>query len=476
MKKAHVLLLLLFATVFTFSQELHQWTEPVAITDSLSYNANPFVWVNYENISLMFYEKLSDSLSTTMIYKTELNGDDSEVQLLANDSFHYRQPKFAGYYSNDMAGYLFFLSDMDGNHELYVTQYMHDGTTGNTIKLTDTEAGIEQYTLPIGSDYLGWISEGSVSTAMLHLQADTVYLENIVQRDSNNCRNIAGGSKTFAWEKLQSEAYEIKGIKYVYNPDSMASVWTDPFTIDVLTHEPQLSMSHTVMELWFRTLNWIRSDSIVAYHIFEDYYEISDSYGIPAPANPASIYWFIAVRNEIEGPCYTCFNTGPGSEAEIFCLYAEFGYHDSTRITHNAVKDFNPVIFSGEETTPAYSEFVYNIWQSERNGKMPLYMSKSKVTVWGNVSENQAELFRLSCSPNPFNDRVIIKFNLPKNIPATCSVRAVSGELIKNIPVDSQPGKRQQLVWEPDEGMPKGIYLITLSQGSIKGTIKAVYQ
>ncbi len=68
----------------------------------------------------------------------------------------------------------------------------------------------------------------------------------------------------------------------------------------------------------------------------------------------------------------------------------------------------------------------------------------------------------LRAGPNPFSSIVTISFNLPEYTAVELSVFDLSGRLVDNLLENSMPSGEHTLIWNPEQSLPDGCYLIVL--------------
>lgn len=475
MKKTAIFLLLLSTLFAAQSQDLYDWTDPVAVTDSVSLNANPFVWV-HNNIAYMFYEKKADENSDTKIYCTELNGDNAEILLLDSDGTSFSKPAFVDHSYGNLVGYLTCIADLNGYNELFYFPYFNNDSVGDAVKLSEGDT-VDQYAFTVGYYRLAMLCDSNIYAGDITFSNDSIQLANSAMIDSNNCYNIQAGNSEIAWEKHVNDSVAIRYSEFNYDTKGNLNGWTTPVNIRLTDQEPYLVIDKPTLVGPFNVLSWIQNDSIKGYYLDDQYFFDYDAFGLTALKSPASIFWFIAVKKfELYQPHYLCFEKGTDSLSEIYCSMGDYSSEDSARITNNQFKDSNPVLFGGEETWPYYSLFVYNIWQSYRNNNIVLYMSKSKAIIGSGIEESRQDPFHFKAAPNPFNSQVKLTFTLINNLPASCRIYSANGDLIETIQINNRTGGQQSLTWKPAFGLSKGIYYFNITQGKLSGTVKGIYQ
>jgi len=476
MKNLLLLILSLFIIVPVFSQEMFEWTEPTAVTDSISFNSNPFVWVNGADISFMFYEKKFDNTSNSMIYQTELNGDESEQVVLADENINYRQPIFLYSYDEERMGFLIYLADLNAKFELFATEYLNDGSLDRTFLIGTEDNNIEAFNISNYNNLIGYSSDGSVYAGRFKSLTDSAYIENLIKVDSVSCYNSIMGTQIAAWEKQTDDSIALKYSVYTYNSELQEYEWTEPVEIDRTENEGYLNMDHSVFGEQFNILSWINNYSIVCYATHNDEMEVYETGNLSDPQHPSAYYWYIAVKRFFPDLAYVCFDATEGDDREIYCLLSDWGGTSIAQITNNDAEDVNPDIYRGEEAWPIYSEYVYCIWQSYRNEKVALYMSKSLAIVGSGVDERKMTYIPIDISPNPFFGSTEISFEIERNSPVILSIFTIDGSLIESFTLEDKSQSIQHFHWQPKPDLPKGTYLIKLEQDGKSSAAKVIYK
>ena len=132
--KASLLLILVLISSYTYAQFYEDWTEPYAITDSLSINTSPDVLADTDILDgdvVVFYEKEISSNSTTQVWMRNLSTMEDEQEVLGTENKDFRNPKllvFSPYY--DTRCFIIYESDEAGNFDIYGIEFFEDGSFG----------------------------------------------------------------------------------------------------------------------------------------------------------------------------------------------------------------------------------------------------------------------------------------------------------------------------------------------------------
>lgn len=86
----------------------------------------------------------------------------------------------------------------------------------------------------------------------------------------------------------------------------------------------------------------------------------------------------------------------------------------------------------------------------------------------GTKEERKSDIpkeINLSSSPNPFTDYTIISYSLPKGAHVLLSLYDITGRLVKKL-VDSNLSTGSYTLYFSGKGLPRGLYIITLTAGN----------
>jgi hypothetical protein len=97
------------------------------------------------------------------------------------------------------------------------------------------------------------------------------------------------------------------------------------------------------------------------------------------------------------------------------------------------------------------------------------------VEDWNNesISANPVHFNLLSVSPNPFNEKTVISFQLPAASPVELAIYDISGREVQSLVNGHWSLGKHSVVWEA-KGMASGIYLIRMKAGDFSQVQKVV--
>ena len=153
MKKFTIIILFLSIPVFLNAQ-FCEWTDPVALTDSVSFNTNPNIIITddyYSGDVFMFYEKKWNEDSQKQIYMRNITSMADEQLAIGDGIFEFRNPQlYITGYSN-CRYFLIYESDLTGNFDLYGIEFFEDATFSVPFRLTETD--YDENSCYINNDY-----------------------------------------------------------------------------------------------------------------------------------------------------------------------------------------------------------------------------------------------------------------------------------------------------------------------------------
>ena len=243
-----------------FSQPANNWSEPFAITDSLSYNSSPNL---LRGSGELFYEKKFDSLSHSSIYYQYIGGE--EIAVLSNDSINYRNPLPI---EVDYNYFLLYESDQNGNYDIYALEYFGIGSFGDTIQLTSAQ--YDENSLRVsynswGSHFATWIANGNVYVANISDYSGDLSFENITIVDTGQCSNPVCAYNIVYWQRFENNESHI--FKAEYNNNN----WSAPQAVYVNGDNVDLSMTRVLWDEFDEpSVIWENSGQIMYYNTYNE--------------------------------------------------------------------------------------------------------------------------------------------------------------------------------------------------------------
>ncbi len=418
MKKL-IIFLLILVTVFSLkSQIIEDWTTPVALTDSSSFNSNPVVAVfPYDNPELyMFYEK---GLINRQIWWKKISEPMSDEQMLIGGwpEVDYRNPQIILY------NFLIIECNVFGNYDLFGVKFDENGLAGDIFRLTNTE--FNENAFFGNTDYSNlccWESGGNIYAAESQISQDTIEFTDLEIIDSGDCYDPVCQENYIAWRKIENNESHI----YYSEKSWQTNQWTEPAPIIDTGNNINLSRSITIQEFGGGyNLCWQAENKIYFSELYGSYISTPEIPGVENYYEPTAynMVWLVDFFSNIYS-----FAGETESVRDIY-IADEYVSGYVLNITDDSNINKNPRLFNGRGDY-SYHEII-NIWQTEVNGFDVLFSSFAMYNVViGKIDENKT--FQLSISPNPVGTDQNIIIDSPENISVkSVNIYSVSGNLIK---------------------------------------------
>jgi hypothetical protein len=480
---------LMFLMPFRLFCQLDVWTTSVPLTDSLTDNRNALVSeLNfYDGLDFyVFWEKSFDTASTH-IYVKRYYFPDEAVALIEGD-FHNIDPcllrtNLDSWPPEDTLFYLFYLSDQDGDFDIYYIIYTTNGIT-EPVALNNT-TGDEKHLRSNSANGLTWDYEGKIMYSSLRKENNgPFYFTDPVVIDSGNCKNpvletipsFNWSEKYLAWEKVINDSSKVMLSQWVYPENG----WSIPEMIYDTGNCTNLLFEESSFSEVATTLSWDQLDAagdrkIVCTDPYDLYFffldlEQQQEY-FPTVFNiivGVSDIWFYALMSFIKDE---------NGQPDVFGGYQGSWPYDHTNLSNSSAIETNPHLWNGI-FYGTYQD-VINIWESQRDGHWQLYTSRIQVPIFGAVGEEkQKDQGLLNVSPNPFTDQLTVSFK--SDISSKASIVMYDG-LGKKLGILLEPEIRkgeQSWVLNPEiitgHALPAGIYFIWLEADAQHYSLKLI--
>ena len=204
MKKSILILSILLFALSAKPQLIGEWSLPVALTDSISKNANPVVAVypNDDSELYMFYEKGEEPFRQIWWKKISEPMSEEQMFLGAWPEVDYRNPQILLY------NFLIFECNVSGNYDFFGVKFDENGLAGDIFQLTNTEFE-ERDLFPYTNDYSNlccWVRGGNVYIAKPQQSQDSLILADSELIDSGDCYDPVCQENYIAWRKVENKA------------------------------------------------------------------------------------------------------------------------------------------------------------------------------------------------------------------------------------------------------------------------------
>jgi len=485
MKTIIGILLLLIFTYGGQAQGFWEWSEPEPLTDSLSDNANAFIFRAYTKDGsklCMLWEKAEDSLSSEIWWDFFDDGTPPERIMTSIPDVHFTHPKAITYpYSPnaDSTFYIFYETDQVGNNDIYYMIYRSDGSL--TLPEPLANSAEDEFQLTVNRQYFSdaypvelgpmvWI-RGSQLWGCSLIDDGGQYFTEEVLLDSGVCSNPSYGEPMFTgdgagvlYERQDSSGTHIYRVDYLGN-----GTWGLPEV-----YYDSLESRNPTRAAHYGDACWSVLDDTVWRVAKEDQYWWGDTLLIDSlhkqtPFDPAVLGQVLGV-DEWSGYYWIAVTYPVDSVDEIYMT--DMGWPGGfANFTNSGVMNRNPKFFNGEGVS-SWCWYDYLIWESYRNGHWQIWASKT-IQCAGSVDENERAEALLKVHPNPFTHETTLSFELKTRSDVRIEAYDMQGRLMEVIAQQSYDQGKHQLHWNT-EGLPEGVYLIKMLIGSEVYTLKVV--
>jgi|GEM_PF-3428199 hypothetical protein len=477
MKKIHLLIFqfaILWSAIYSVhAQDIYDWDDPQPVSDSVSFNSNPAgVLLSYSEFGI-FYEKRScDTCDAGIWFRNFTTMAPEKSVLIGNAS--YTHPHFLELYNNNFIGYLICFIQIQNTMNIMAYKLDNDLNVTNTYPLTNSDT--YKSDLNLYSDNLGWMEDESAFLSQINIGVDTIFLAENLVLDSGNIETFRLSEEAAYFQKWEGDSLHIFARLKKYQIGS-GNYWDELMAIDSTGNCLDLNVANQTF-FYFADPIWVKNDQIFTYSQHSNpsinQYNTKQLTDIK---HPSLVLWDWMVAKDFGQPHVLVYSTGLDEQSEIYSSLGDYGYEfDTLAITRNNVTDKNPEVFWGEVTHPE-SNWVYAVWESERNQHQPLYFSKTKAYVGSGINEISPENpLVMQVMPNPFSTQMTIQIKAFKNSPIMLSVCSLSGKSVWNKTINYQNQETQTIVWQPQQGTPKGVYIIVIEQDGLKVSQQAIYK
>lgn len=463
------------------SQSFWEWSDPVALTDSVSDNHNPYMirsYNNQEEVVYMVWEKHIDSLTTDLYIDNILDPDPGEL-LLHNIFTHISHPILLHMpysVSQDSLFFLFYETNESGNQDIKYCVYLADGGITESVDFAVSDGDESQLDINGGFWYksgnkwavnnLVWINDGKLCYSELQVEDNQWSFTPPIVLDSNSCSNPlvtmqqpiyylrddgAGTNHVYRAHKTYQSGWEIMK---VYDQGHCLNLYKDMVLSDYLC--------------WTAFIDSIWKPVLYYWDMSEELDLESETPFDPAlmgndiiTKSGADMYQYVHIAMPYEDEGYDELYMNPEPYNSLW--FENF--------THSSTDNQNPAFFFGEDVGSSCFH-TYLVWEAAINDHWQLRSSKILLCI-GGIKETNVNTLKANIFPNPFRDELSVEFTLETQSQVSLQIFDRSG---KQIYISSQgimKQGQQQLNWGASL-LPAGVYIIKLTAGEKVFTSKVV--
>lgn len=477
MKKSILFISIFIIFKLTQSQIYPDWTEAIAITDSLSINSNPDVMTVLDNSGddiFVFYEKRLTAGTPSQIWFRNIYTMTDEQLVFSDDIFEYRNPGVLVLSPFSNARYfLIYESNETGNFDVFGVEFFINGSFGLPFQLTNTPADENSCYISKNDYYQSacWETDESVQFTHISVAEDSLQFGEVYTIDTINCFEPVCSEKYVFYRKIINDSSHI----YFSEFNENTNLWSEPDTIYATGNNINLKMGRYWMFYFEENICWENNGQVVCWDVWSDEVTFLDFQGVTECFEPAFLTYDLITEN-FPWPAVYTFSSGESETREV---YATIDYYSPIQnISNNNFTDSNPVLFYGQ----SYSYFfdVIDIYQSHINNNSVLYMSQISISYGGDFEEsekiNNGQI--LKTTPNPFKNELSIEYFLLNSNKASIDIYSLTGKRIDHININNQKGNWNSYTWKPVNSnieLSEGVYFIVLKQGSATIVQKVIY-
>lgn len=450
--------------------QYNTWSDPASLTDSISDNKNAtikllrFIDENY----YVFWEKSTDSNSTSIYYKNFYINDEPQI-FLSDENTHYTNPQLIdAWFSkniNDSLFYVFYESDETGTNKIFYQIYKPDGFTEPEALTESTE---EQTNLICNNDgEIVWMEQNQIMH--IHLNKYTFAITDPIIIDSGNCRYPSIKQTDYGWWGFGIPIVAwIKEVNYTSNIMirwyDNTNGWLSAESIFTGTQCANLSFctGFATPEIltwdYFNDTNW----HIANYDLTDSQLFISE-FDLQHPPYSSFYSGDIPVKSNWMGVGFSSFVYQNNDSINIFTTPFYCGVYPPLDAYQNVSKSNNQVrntrVYSGKNIGNDY--YFINIWEEYVNAHWQLKYSITHEYLSGVKKPDNIEIISLEISPNPTNNKAKICFSLDHSSQITISIYNSSGKIIETLEKSKLNTGIHSYTWNCN-GYNPGIYFVKL--------------
>lgn len=472
MRKCLFILLVFFLNGGTvlYAQSFWEWTDPKALTDSLSNNHNPFLLRIYNNLEeqvYMVWERSSDSLTTGLYIDNILDTIPPEMVMHEN-GIQYTNPlllKMPYTTSPDSLFFLFYESNENGHTDIRYCIMLADGTFTQSGAFAATDQDDAQLDVTGGAFYntdqpyaiskLTWIQDEKLMYAGLEADGNSWYFTEAETIDSTACTNplVSVMDQTIFYLKADSS-----GSKHVYRAHKTSqSGW-----VKTMVYDDGNCQNLTKDRVLSDYLCWA-AERDGEWKLIFYYWGMTEELDLTADEalDPAVMGNDIITKSTASQYQYAHIAV-PYSEGgfdEIFMNPEPYYNLAFENFTQSMCNNRCPAFFPGENVGSCF--YVYLLWETEKGSHWQINSSKIILCI-GGIPEYTAEDPGLMVHPNPFTGSSTISFTLKESSSCRIDIRNARGTLVKTMGEQLFDRGLNNHQWNGAD-LPSGIYFISLT-------------
>jgi len=474
------IIILTLASVPAYAQ-FYYWLPQKALTDSFADNINPciasYFGSDYQDHTLLFWERSTDSSSTSLYYRKVGPGEPMEpVELLSTPGVHYTNPKvmiFPYYFpGNDTSLVLFYESDAYGSKDIYFMKYYFNSSF-TSPQLFSCLPGNDEGLSSAGSDskYVAWENEGRIMES--HMLDVTGQFSDPQILAGSGASSPAASDYLLSWLQQENDSSKVLYMNREYQ--SGGYVFDGPYTIYDKGANSKLNSCKGFNQFGFSGLMiWQNKSEEAPWQIrLADIIYMGETvreFGSPDfNYHSPDIFDFPIIT---KFPTFMTFVTDSLGNDEVMTSQPYWeGFSDEINQSNYAGPDRNPHFFG---TTNAYIYEIHLLWESLRNGHWTIFQTHYDM-IFG--LEDKPSPGPVNVYPNPITQQATIRLKSPTS-DQTLTIYNSLNVPVRHLQVIPDPGKQNvEILWDArdDQGhiVPPGLYIFSIpgNKGMITGKV-----
>jgi hypothetical protein len=394
---SRVVLLFIFSCLscFLFSQQNYKWSDPVALSDSLSDHSDATLkFVNFYagESHYVFWVRSENNYSSDIVAKRYYETE-QPVPVVFEGDIKYRNPQvipFNNFGNQDTLFALLYEAETGPGFDIFYQFYTTTGFT-NPIALTNTFPSVQNMDVS-NSGAIVWEQSDTICFTRLHgVGGGEVYFDTITRIDSIGC-----GQVTISKDMEGVNDSYVAYMKYIDDTariclrswESQTSGWSDVQIVSQELFNVWPKFSESSWSMVNPTLSWDKQRVDSSWIQAVDPYLPDEIYEPAFAQYPRFNTHFYNVFMGVDWIWDYAVMVFEWSGQEQTEIYGNEGWLLQNISEHVSISkspstpDINPYLFEGRNYSDNYQDVIL-IWEKWRHTKMQLFTSKIRVLITG---------------------------------------------------------------------------------------------
>jgi hypothetical protein len=476
-----------FTTTVSYAQKCESWSDPVALSDSLEDNHNPFV-VHISNdyaTYYVFWDRSLDVFGSEIVCTDFYNSGETESVVLA-EGYNVSSPQVISmvdwYPVTDTLAFIFYESSQNSSKDLYYTVMTGNGFS-EPIPFASTPRDETHLRVSPGGGIV-WQEGDAIRYCRLRPDNSGYYFDPVVTIDEGECynpdiqktMNMYDMDQRIVWEKGNPDQSQVWYSEWDYANEA----WSNPVRLfDDIQHK-NVYFPGGMKEFggWNQILvsEYVGTSGnyFISAHEFYTGEDFISEFSQPVSFQ-SDLFTYDVLTDDYLGAGYFAFRyyTGQGN-SDIYSTdlgWTSPALDNYCMIDSTSTSENNPRLFEGKFYSYAFD--LICIWESWRNGHSQLYTAKTLVLT-GDVTENTGKgAMNIRAVPDPFSGSFTLEFNADKAAPVTIKIFDFCGQPVMAMNrIHSLPGKNSIRIDAHE--LASGIYILGVESERGTGQIKLI--